>query len=60
MPKQMTFAALAHATRKKVTQRERFLAEMEAVMPWARLIAADRTALPEDGRQGYSVMWCTT
>jgi transposase, IS5 family len=39
MPKQMTFASLVHATKKKVTRREKFLAEMEAVVPWSRLLA---------------------
>jgi hypothetical protein len=35
----MTFASLAHATKKKVTRRDKFLAEMEAVVPWSRLLA---------------------
>jgi hypothetical protein len=33
MPKQMTFAALARTTKKKVTRREKFLIEMDAVCP---------------------------
>jgi hypothetical protein len=33
MPKRMTFAALSHATKKKVTRREKFLSEMDAVCP---------------------------
>jgi len=32
MAKQITFASLAHATKKKVTRREKFLAVMEAVV----------------------------
>lgn len=35
MPRQMTFASLAHASRKKVTRREKFLAKMDTVVPWA-------------------------
>ena len=35
--KQTTFASLAWDTKGKVTRRERFLAEMDAVIPWARL-----------------------
>ena len=36
---QRTFAAMAWAQKGKVTRRERFLAEMDAVIPWARLVA---------------------
>jgi IS5 family transposase len=34
---QPTFAALAFANKKKKTRREKFLAEMEQVVPWAKL-----------------------
>jgi hypothetical protein len=37
--KQTTFAGLAWQTKVKVTRRERFLAEMNAVIPWSRLLA---------------------
>ena len=37
--KQTTFASLAYAHKGKRTRRERFLAEMDAVIPWARLVA---------------------
>ena len=37
--KQTSFASLAWDTKKKVTRREKFLAEMEAVMPWDELLA---------------------
>jgi len=52
MPKQMTFASLAHASKKKVTRREKFLAEMEAVMPWSRLLALIEPHYPKMGRKG--------
>lgn len=52
MPKQMTFAALAHATKKKVTRREKFLAEMEAVVPWTRLLALIEPHYPKMGAKG--------
>lgn len=39
MGAQRTFAGLAWADKKKVTRRERFLAEMNAVMPWAEVRA---------------------
>jgi hypothetical protein len=37
--KQTTFASAAWANKGKVTRREQFLAEMDAVIPWARLLA---------------------
>jgi transposase, IS5 family len=36
--KQTTFAGLAYDAKKKRTRREQFLTEMEAVIPWARLL----------------------
>ncbi len=38
--KQTTFASLALERKKKQTRRERFLTEMEKVVPWAALLAA--------------------
>ncbi len=52
MPMQMTFASLAHATKKKVTRREKFLAEMETVVPWLRLIALIEPHYPKMGPKG--------
>jgi transposase, IS5 family len=37
--KQQTFASEAWKRKGKVTRRERFLAEMDQVIPWARLLA---------------------
>ena len=37
MPKQPAIPGLREAMKKKVTRREQFLAEMDAVVPWARL-----------------------
>ena len=39
MSEQRTLASVAWATKKKVTRRERFLAEMNTVIPWAALVA---------------------
>src|SRR5471030_2585068 len=39
MKQQMSFAQSEYAGKKKVTKRERFLGEMERVVPWARLCA---------------------
>ena len=33
-----SFASAEYALKKKRTRREKFLAEMERVVPWARLI----------------------
>jgi IS5 family transposase len=37
--KQSSFASLAWETKKKITRREKFLADMDAVMPWDELLA---------------------
>ena len=37
--KQETFASLAWSSKGRTTRRERFLAEMNAVVPWERLLA---------------------
>ena len=36
--KQCTFAEAEYAAKKKVTRRDKFLAEMEKVVPWALLL----------------------
>jgi transposase, IS5 family len=36
--KQISFASVAWQNKGKITRRERFLAEMDAVIPWARLL----------------------
>jgi len=38
--KQISFAQAEHQNKKKVTRRERFLAQMNALVPWQRLIDA--------------------
>lgn len=50
MGKQRTFAGLAWSMKKKVTRRERFLAEMNAVIPWDRLKAVVEPHYPKAGR----------
>lgn len=50
MAKQRTFAGLAWSTKGKVTRRERFLAEMNAVIPWARLKALIEPHYPKVGK----------
>jgi transposase, IS5 family len=47
--KQTTFASLAWSAKGKTTRRERFLAEMNAVIPWARLTALIEPHYPKAG-----------
>lgn len=51
MEKQMSFAQSEYAGKKKVTRRERFLGEMERVVPWARLCAVIEPHYPK-GKRG--------
>ncbi|PNQ40603.1 IS5/IS1182 family transposase, partial [Ralstonia solanacearum] len=39
MKRQMSFAEAESAGKKRVTKRQRFLAEMEKVVPWQRLLS---------------------
>jgi IS5 family transposase len=47
---QPTFASLAWDRKGKVTRRERFLAEMDAVIPWDRLTALIEPHYPKAGQ----------
>jgi IS5 family transposase len=47
---QPTFAALAFANKKKKTRREMFLAEMEQVVPWSKLLRAVERHYPKPGK----------
>jgi len=48
--KQTTFASMSWAAKGRTTRRERFLAEMNAVMPWARLSALIEPHYPKAGK----------
>src|SRR6516165_5401032 len=50
MANQRTFASLAWSQKGKVTRRERFLAEMDAVIPWSRLLALIEPYYPKPGQ----------
>ena len=50
MEQQMSFAQSEYAMKKKVTRRERFLGEMEVVVPWNRLIEVIRPHYPKGER----------
>lgn len=49
---QRSFSDLEYAAKKKVTRRDRFLAEIEAVTPWPELIAAIEPFYPKGGGRG--------
>lgn len=50
MREQTSFAGLAWSSKSKVTRRERFLAEMDAVIPWKRLVALIEPHYPKAGK----------
>ncbi len=52
MPKQPAFPGLGHAMKKKQTRREKFLAEMETVVPWAQLLALIEPHYPKARPKG--------
>lgn len=55
--KQTTFASAAWANKGKVTRRERFLAEMDAIIPWEKLARRIRPHFPKagQGRQPHAL-----
>ena len=54
--KQSTFASLAFENKKKQTRREKFLSEMEAVVPWPELLSVIEPYYPKSGRRGRQPM----
>jgi transposase, IS5 family len=50
MNEQTSFAGLAWTTKGKLTRRERFLAEMDQVIPWQRLITLIQPHYAKPGR----------
>ena len=51
MLRQGSFADAEYGAKKKQTRRDKFLTEMEAVMPWARLVER-RAPLYPTGERG--------
>ena len=50
MREQRTLASVIYDTKRKVTSRERFLTEMDRVIPWAPLLALIAPHYPTAGR----------
>jgi len=53
--KQSSFASVAFTQKKKQTRRERFLAEMDAVIPWGTLLRVIRRHYPKAGRGRHPI-----
>ena len=49
---QRSFASAEYAMKKKRARREKFLAEMERIVPWSRLTAVIEPLYPKSGRVG--------
>lgn len=52
MPKQRAIPGLRDAMKKKVTRREQFLSEMDALVPWTRLLGLIAPQYPKAGPKG--------
>lgn len=52
MPRRPALPGIRDAFKKKITLRERFLAEMDAVVPWPRLLALIEPHHPKAGPKG--------
>ena len=55
-PTQSSFAELEYSSKKRQTRREKFLAEMEQVVPWALLLLQLDPHYPQSGRRGRQPM----
>jgi IS5 family transposase len=58
--KQRSFASLSFESKKKPTRRERFLGEMDKVVPWAAMLALIEPSYPTSGRRGRPPMPAAT
>lgn len=52
MKYQLSFSDLEYATKKKVTHRDRFLAEIEGITPWKLLVSEIKPYYHVGGKQG--------
>ena len=56
-PVQASFSELEYAAKKRKTRRDRFLAEIEAVTPWAALLAVIEPFYPKGEGRGRPPNW---
>jgi IS5 family transposase len=52
IPTQISFSEAEYAKKKKQTRRELFLAKMELVVPWSRLMEVIEPHYPKSGKRG--------
>jgi len=50
MEAQLSFAQTEYGRKKKITRREKFLGQMEKVVPWGRLVALMEPHYPKGER----------
>ena len=55
--KQSSFSDIEYAAKKKVTRLDRFLDEIDAVTPWAALVAEGESVYPKDSF-AETISWC--
>lgn len=58
--KQRSFASLSFDAKKKPTRREKFLGEMDKVVPWQALLELIEPSYPTSGRRGRPPMPAST
>ena len=49
---QQSFSQIEYEAKKKRTRRDIFLAKMEGVVPWSRLLAVIEPHYPKSGKRG--------
>lgn len=53
--KQSSFSELEYETKKKVTRKERFLSEMDSILPWKQLLKPIRRHYPKAGQGRHPI-----
>jgi IS5 family transposase len=53
----MSFSDFEYAGKRKQTRRERFLAEMDQVVPWSGLVALIEPHYPKAGGGRKPILW---
>ena len=53
--KQSSFSDLAYEQKKKTTRKERFLAEMDAILPWDKLLKPIVRKYPKAGQGRHPI-----
>lgn len=55
---QLSFAQIEYANKKKLTRKDRFLANMETVVPWDRIVAVIEPYYPKSrGRAALRLVY---